>query len=394
MKSCCMSHFLSIIIPCYNSEKTLTQAVESIFRQAISIPFEVVMVDDGSSDSTPEILKQLAGQHPETKIVFHSENRGGGAARNTAVEHSQGDIIFCLDSDDLLGENMLEPMIQLLIEKKLDGVGIHISRKFTGQNLKHIAFVNEFGYAGQVIPFESLFDKSVCALYSTFMHTRKAFDICGGYPTDHGFDTQAFAFRFLANGLKASVCPGATYLHRINFHRSYFIREYESGKFAENCMKIYEEFLFLFSEKIQEILLTSDLEKKDISPAKLLLKEKDGYAQNYKKLIQAHAQQKYEQELLSKKKLSVYDTYWLGCQQKQRGENDQALLSFAAVLGQGLKSLRVKQKFLTTAEQLTGVSAAEFDQVLSANKKQVVRQLKLQFLKKRNDLIRLVRQFI
>jgi glycosyltransferase involved in cell wall biosynthesis len=389
-----MPHLLSVIMPCFNSERTVKQAVESLFRQPLKTPFEVVMVDDGSSDSTPQIIKELCSTHKEIRAFFHDKNLGGGAARNLAVEKSKGDIIFCLDSDDLMGENMLDPMVQMITEKKLDGVGVHISKKFIGDNIDKISFVNEFGYADEIVPFESLFDGSVCALYSTFMHTREAFEICGGYPTDHGFDTQAFAFRFLSNGLKASVCPGATYLHRVNFHRSYYIREYEAGRVAENCMKIYEEFFYLFSETIQQKLLRVDLSGQQIMPTTLISDEKEKYAQGYKQLIRPHGRELYEQELLKSKKKSVYDLYWLGCYQLQKKEYQLALLSFAAVMNEGVSSLWVKQKFFAAAEGLTGLLTPELIKGMSRNKNSLGKKVQLGFLQKRNDVVRFIRQII
>src|SRR5512146_1648427 len=99
---------LSIIIPCYNCERTLEAAVDSIYRQESAIPFDVTMVDDGSDDRTYERMKMLAAQHRRIRLVRHAANVGGGAARNTAVAHSDGDLIFCLDADDMLGPDFLK----------------------------------------------------------------------------------------------------------------------------------------------------------------------------------------------------------------------------------------------------------------------------------------------
>lgn len=389
-----MKHFLSIIMPCYNCEKTVKQAVESIFTQSLKVPFEIIMVDDGSSDSTAHIIADISEERKEIKGFFHEHNRGGGAARNTAVANSKGDIIFCLDSDDMMGENMLSPMISLLVNEKLDGVGIHISRKFIGSNVKRIAFTNEFGYVNQTIPFESLFDGSVCALYSTFLYTRKAFDLCGGYPTEHGFDTQSFAFRFLANDLEAQVCEGATYLHRVNFQRSYYIREEETGRVTQNWMKIYEEFFFLFSAKIQKMLLSTDAFNVRISLPGLISRENDKYASKYKSLICRHSKEIYEKNLLQQLKRSVFDDYWLGCLQLRRKNYGDAVTLFASVLKRGERGLRVKEMLLKASQGAAGISQNEILERSARTNGQIGRKLYLHLLKKRNDAIRLLRQLI
>jgi glycosyltransferase involved in cell wall biosynthesis len=91
---------LSMVVPCYNCEATLEDAVASIFRQDPIFPIDITMVDDGSADSTYEVMQRLARQDRRIKVLRHKSNCGGGAARNTAVEHTDGDLIFCLDSDD------------------------------------------------------------------------------------------------------------------------------------------------------------------------------------------------------------------------------------------------------------------------------------------------------
>ncbi len=113
------NHKLSIIIPCYNSAKTLEEALTSACAQELSIPFEIVMVDDNSEDNTRELMKKLAGEYKNIRYFFHDTNKGGGATRNTAVAKSTGDLIFCLDSDDILTPGMLGKMVNMLLEKNV-----------------------------------------------------------------------------------------------------------------------------------------------------------------------------------------------------------------------------------------------------------------------------------
>ncbi len=248
---------LSIIIPCFNCETTLESAVASCLDQNLSVPFEIVLVDDGSTDGTREAIERLAAIHPEIVPGFHETNRGGGATRNTAARLSSGAILFCLDSDDILPEGTLERMRLYLSEKHADGVGIHRSIKFRGNDICDIETVHTFGYAGEKIPLEALLDRDhvYCSLYSTFMITREAFDRIHGYPEQHGFDTQGIAWRFLASGFTAYTCPGAEYLHRTQFNQSYYLREAQAGKENYNWQDIFIEHIDLFTDATQRFIL-------------------------------------------------------------------------------------------------------------------------------------------
>lgn len=254
-----MQKKLSIIIPCYNCQETLREAVESCFIQGLD-NFEVVMVDDGSTDNTRQLMQQLANEHSEIKIFFHDENRGGGAARNTAVEKSEGGIIFCLDSDDLLPKGSLSKMVKYLQEKKCDGVTINKSIKFSGKDINNIIQIDEESCFDKKISLKSLLEKNknFIPVYVNFMYTKSAFNKMGGYPTSHGYDTQGFAWRFLCAGLVVFTCPDAEYLHRTNHNESYFLREYNNGKMNYNWRDIFLEHYYVFNKETVDFICNFD----------------------------------------------------------------------------------------------------------------------------------------
>ncbi len=248
---------LSIIIPCYNSERTLREAVDSCFKQGLTKPFEIIMVDDKSTDNTIEVMRTLAGQHPEIQLFFHGTNLGGGATRNTAVKNSTGNVIFCLDSDDILPDRTLVRMLAALTSRNSDGLTIHRSIKFSGTDIQKVHHVDSPTEIDSKITLESLLQKNglFCPLYVNFMYTRKAFNKLGGYPISHGFDTQGFAWRFICSGLTAYVCKDAEYLHRIHFNESYYLREYNAGGISYNWRDILLEHYYVFNKKALYFIL-------------------------------------------------------------------------------------------------------------------------------------------
>ena len=100
---------ISVIIPTWNRSSYLVRALESVFAQSV-LPHEVIVVDDGSTDDTREIIKQ----NFSNARYLYQENRGVSSARNTGIQAAQGDWIALLDSDDCWLPNKLEHQQQLL----------------------------------------------------------------------------------------------------------------------------------------------------------------------------------------------------------------------------------------------------------------------------------------
>ncbi|MEG1884437.1 MAG: glycosyltransferase family 2 protein, partial [Clostridia bacterium] len=91
---------LSIIIPVYNVQDYLPQCMESVLRQ-IGDDQEVVLVDDGSTDTCPQICDQYVAEHDCVRVV-HQSNQGLSSARNMGMRHANGEYLLFLDSDDIL----------------------------------------------------------------------------------------------------------------------------------------------------------------------------------------------------------------------------------------------------------------------------------------------------
>jgi glycosyltransferase involved in cell wall biosynthesis len=114
---------VSIVVPCYNAEGTLKKTLFSVAMQEYS-NFEVIIVNDGSSDETPEIVRRFE-QWDKRFRGRTQENRGVSAARNKGVEIAKGDYIAFLDADDLFLERSITERMSILIkEDEPDMLGV------------------------------------------------------------------------------------------------------------------------------------------------------------------------------------------------------------------------------------------------------------------------------
>lgn len=103
---------VTVIIPTYNRSKLAEEAVECVLNQSFT-DFEVIVVDDGSTDDTSDVIKAI----PDKRVkYFYQENHGVDSARNLGLKHSSGQYIGFLDSDDLFAPDHLELMVKTLDE--------------------------------------------------------------------------------------------------------------------------------------------------------------------------------------------------------------------------------------------------------------------------------------
>lgn len=106
---------VSVVIPVYNSSKTIYQSIESVVKslERVTEDYEIICVDDGSKDNSLEILKTLSKKN-EKILVIHQENAGAAAARNAGLEIAKGEYIAFNDSDDEWLEEHFGILLQIL----------------------------------------------------------------------------------------------------------------------------------------------------------------------------------------------------------------------------------------------------------------------------------------
>lgn len=115
------SRQVSVIVPVYNTEKYLRRCLESLVHQTLK-DLEILVVDDGSTDHSPEILSEFENNYPGRVRVIRKENGGQASARNLGIRECSGDYVGFVDSDDYVDTAMYEEMLRAALADNCDMV--------------------------------------------------------------------------------------------------------------------------------------------------------------------------------------------------------------------------------------------------------------------------------
>lgn len=111
---------ISVITPVYNVEKYLRECVDSVLLQTYK-NYEIILVDDGSTDASGEICDEYAGVHPRVKVI-HKANGGLSDARNTGLKNAKGEYVYFLDSDDYIVPDAFQKLVDISTKEQSDFV--------------------------------------------------------------------------------------------------------------------------------------------------------------------------------------------------------------------------------------------------------------------------------
>jgi glycosyltransferase involved in cell wall biosynthesis len=165
---------ISVIIPTYNRAGTLERAITSVFQQTLA-PKELIVVDDGSTDETPQLLDRLGEAF--TFKVIRLQNSGVSAARNKGVEQSTGEWMAFLDSDDEWLPHKLERQWECILENP--SLSVFHTDEFWVRNGKSVPVPVKYSKSGGDIFKKSL---AVCAMCPSSVLIRKElFKSLGGF---------------------------------------------------------------------------------------------------------------------------------------------------------------------------------------------------------------------
>jgi glycosyltransferase involved in cell wall biosynthesis len=217
-----MAH-ISFFIPAYNCAKTIAESVDSIMETNFAPGDELVIVNDFSNDNTSGVLKTLKEKYPVIIIIDHKRNKGGAAARNTAVENSKHGLLFCLDADNVLEKNSILPLTNFMLAEGASIACFNELRYFSDS----ISAIEEswFFEPGVVTIENVLSGKLSPGASGNYLFTKNSWLKVNGYTEDMGaLDTWSFGFKQLMEKCKMVVMPGSYYFHRRG-HDSYYMRD-------------------------------------------------------------------------------------------------------------------------------------------------------------------------
>lgn len=238
---------VSAIMAAYNGEKYIREAIESVFAQTYP-NMELIVVDDGSTDSTDEILKSYG----DTLTYVWQENQGPAAARDLAISHARGEFVANLDHDDVwLREKTTKQVETFRAAPELDVVfGLAETMDANGNTMR-VAGCTPQGWHLRALdlPFAAyVCDGDVLARlveenviwHSTVMMRRRAFLEAGGYDAQlKGVDDYELWLRLAAGGCKFGVVGSVVY--RSRSHPKRMSQDFESQ--SRRHMQVLDNFL-------------------------------------------------------------------------------------------------------------------------------------------------------
>ena len=254
---------LSIIVPIYNVEQYVFKCIESLYNQGLSDDsFEVIIVNDGTTDASMEVVSRFATQHRNIVIVCQ-ENQGLSVARNNGLNQAMGDYVMFVDSDDFLIDNSLATLLPKAIESSPDML-IANYVKMTNDEIKQFTHINDNEFCETILmsgreAFLNFFNPNECYVWRTiyrreFLKKNHLSFIPSLYFEDIPFTTECYL-----KVEKALLFPQPLYVYRI--HQNSIVNSINKDKLLDLNRIIEHLWKMLYTENLSN----SDFNKmKDI----------------------------------------------------------------------------------------------------------------------------------
>ena len=257
---------ISVVIPIYNAEKYLDRSIGSVMKQTYT-DLEIICVNDGSTDKTPEILQEFQKRDKRIKIINKS-NAGVSAARNDGIKASTGDYICFLDADDEIEITAIESLYNKLIEKKVDVVrGNYLLHNSERKNT-HIQSIDNIKFDKKqireiVIP--QIIDGTISCFVGLLLIKKEKIDLNKLFDEKIAImEDKIFYINLLLNVENIYTSSIITYNYHMNDNSKERFRKYNK-KNLEQSIEVYNKVKqILVSEKIY-----SDGVKRDLATTHL-----------------------------------------------------------------------------------------------------------------------------
>ena len=243
---------ISFFIPAYNCSKTIAESIDSIMETNFAEGDELIIVNDFSNDDTAKVLRDLKEKYPAIVIIEHLRNKGGAAARNTAVENARHELLFCLDADNVLAPGSISLLKKYLIDNSADVASFQHQHFFTDDKNKaeYIWSLPEDEFK----PESYLKGENTPGQHGNYLFTKQSWVNAKGYAEGTGaLDTWTFGLRQAITGAKMMVLKDTFYYHRLSNENSYWMRDAEANLWSVSPKISYA--LFPFFDKIDEVFL-------------------------------------------------------------------------------------------------------------------------------------------
>lgn len=236
----------SILIPVYNGEKFLPAAIQSVLAQTLP-DFELLILDDGSTDHSLALARTMAEQDPRIR-VFHQENAKIVISRRRLIDRARGSYLVWLDSDDLLAPGALEHMNQKLLESDAD-ILFYRHDTISEEGDKQLS-IADFSYAGSE---KSDLLRLFCSSPALNTPWNKAFrrSLFDTYPSAEELPTLNIGEDKLMVGLTLPQAERFAYLDEILYHYRIFSQSVShnlSGRSLLDFLKVRSILLARFRE--------------------------------------------------------------------------------------------------------------------------------------------------
>ena len=268
---------ISIVVPVYNVENCLSYCVESL-RQQTYKNIEIILVDDGSTDSSGEICDQYAREDDRIKVL-HIENGGLSNARNTGVKESSTDWIVFIDSDDYYDHRAIEYLVELRDKYRVDLVATPVIEV---RNYENSDFLGDFRekYSGKLdrrTALEQMFYGNYVGTHSGGKLYKKEILLRFPYPNGMLYEDLSLAYEHIASCENIAVSalnlykyyrrPGSIvnskysdrlldFYKAMEWNRSYIERDYPNDKEMRRALNVRYVFNGLH---VVHAMLSSDM---------------------------------------------------------------------------------------------------------------------------------------
>lgn len=242
---------ISVIIPVYNVEAYLRECVESVLKQTYQ-NFEIILVDDGSTDSSGVICDEYVDKDERVSVI-HQSNGGLSVARNTGLSESNGDYIYFLDSDDYIAENALEHLIKIAEKDNsdivfFDAVSFADTNDFTVKqnyirknNYQTDNGLNVFSKMSKNQEFHS-------AVPLLFIRKEFLLNSCITFIPGILFEDMVFTYQLFCKSVTVSQCSEALYYRR--YRKNSIMTSSKTIKHFKSCVVVYQHNAEFTSKQI------------------------------------------------------------------------------------------------------------------------------------------------